>query len=64
MFTLDEAFEVLHDAARHALLDAQDAGADAFRSGSFGDAQAALGCGLNDAIRRQLSADDGAEEKG
>jgi restriction system protein len=42
MFTLDEAFEVLHDSARYALLDAQDTGADAFRSGSFADAQAAL----------------------
>ena len=42
MFTLDEAFELLHDVARHALLDAQDAGADAFHSGSFVDAQAAL----------------------
>jgi hypothetical protein len=42
MFTLDEAFELLHDTVRHALLDAQDAGADAFHCGSFADAQAAL----------------------
>jgi hypothetical protein len=42
MFTLDEAFELLHDSVRHALLDAQDAGADAFRTGDFTAAQAAL----------------------
>jgi len=49
MFTLDEAFEVLHDAARHALLDAQDAGAEAFRSGrtpSWGRAPSIPGMGL------------------
>ena len=42
MFTLDEAFELLHDSVRHALLDAQDAGVDAFRTGDFTAAQAAL----------------------
>ena len=42
MFTLDEAFEPLHDSVRHALLDAQDAGADAFRTGDFTAAQVAL----------------------
>ena len=59
MFTLDEAFEVLHDAARHALLDAQDAGAEAFRSGSFADAQAALDTTLNRDIKYRLVADAG-----
>jgi len=42
MFTLDEAFELLHDSVRHALLDAQDNGADALRAGNFAEAQAAL----------------------
>jgi len=42
MFTLDEAFELLHDSVRHALLNAQDTGADALRAGSFAEAQAAL----------------------
>lgn len=43
MFTLDDAFELLHDSVRHALLDAQDAGADAFRTGDLTAAQVALG---------------------
>ena len=34
-FTLDEAFALLHDSVRYALLDAQHAGADAFRTGDF-----------------------------
>ena len=42
MFTLDDTFELLHDTVRHALLDAQDSGADAFHSGNFADAQTAL----------------------
>ncbi len=42
MLTLDDAIELLYDSVRHALLDAQDAGADAFRTGDFTAAQAAL----------------------
>lgn len=42
MFTLDEAFESILDAVRHALVDVQDAGATAFRHLHFEKAQTLL----------------------
>lgn len=42
MLTLDDAFELIHDAVRHALVDVQEAGAAAFRDQRYEAAQTAL----------------------